>query len=73
MPLISLIDLEYCSGRKADLIRGGETFVKMLITMSGYFQGLHKLYVSCYLTLAFYLAYDTGKTHVREAKFWRGH
>ena len=48
MPFIYLIDLEYCSWRKADLIRGASTFVKMLMSVSEYFQGLHKLCVARY-------------------------
>lgn len=68
MPLICLIDLEYCSWRKADLIRGDETFVEMLMTTSGHCQGPRKLYRSSYLTLTrFDLAYVTGETHVHKA------
>lgn len=39
MPSQDLIDLESCSGRKADLIRKGETFVKMWMTRASALKG----------------------------------
>lgn len=72
MLLVYVIHPEYCSWRKADLVRGGETLVKMLMTTS--FKGFTScMFLVILLFLLFLiLACVVGKTRVHTVNFWRG-